>query len=594
MKAPLIEARETVRIPLFSRVEVRGRVELGTCFTSNISRGGLYLKAPDAQVEDVPVGSSWWVRLKLLSGAPVELTGEAVWVDPAVRDHQGKRSLAFGLRFSAGQDRALSEVSRFVAAFRYRAVALGVDERVLGPLADCFRVERVGSEKALVEALGTGQVDLLVHGDGGTEDGGAARLARILKAHEVDVQPPALCCAAQATDALERVISASNRAVFVPLPAPTLALRSLAERLVEAQALAMEVDALTRELRQTMARLEDENRTLRLHVPPPRLPGLVGDSAPMRRVYEWVDRVAPVNTTVLLLGESGTGKERIARAVHAKSARADKPFVAQNCAALSESLLDGELFGHVRGAFTGAVKDRAGLFESAEGGTVFLDEVGEMSAAMQAKLLRVIQEREVRRLGSTKDIPVDVRVLCATHRDLASMVKAGAFREDLYYRLRAFVITLPPLRERRSDIAALAAHFLEVFAERHQRRPSGYAPEAVAVLEGHSWPGNVRELELTVERLVVLSEADQPIDAERVREALRESGPPEAQAASSAFSTLEEELEEHERQRIQAELVRAGGVVAKAARALGMDRTTLSKRCKRLGLPTRLEAEGGG
>ena len=540
------------------------------------------------------MGSTWWVTLRLQGSAPVELAGEAVWVDPAVRDHQGKRSLAFGLRFSPGQERALSAVAHFVAAFRYRAVALGVDERVLGPLADSFRVERVGSEKALLEALGTGQVDLLVHGDAGTDDFGAARLTRILKAHEVAVQPPVLCFASHSTEPLERVISASNRAVFVPLPAPVLAVRSLAERLVEAQALAMEVDALTRELRQAMARLEDENRTLRLHVPPPRLPGLVGDSAPMRRVYEWVERVAPVNTTVLLLGESGTGKDRIARAVHARSLRADKPFVAQNCAALAESLLDGELFGHVRGAFTGAVKDRAGLFEAAEGGTVFLDEVGEMSASMQAKLLRVIQEREVRRLGSTKDVPVDVRVLCATHRDLATMVKAGTFREDLYYRLRAFVITLPPLRERRSDIAALAVHFLELFAERHQRRPSGFSPDAVALLEGHTWPGNVRDLELTVERLVVLCEPGQPIDAAHVREALEESGPAQAEGPVATYATLEEELEDHERQRIQAELARAGGVVARAARALGMDRTTLSKRCKRLGVPTRLEAESEG
>gem|GEM_PF-88238 len=540
------------------------------------------------------MGSTWWVTLRLQGSAPVELAGEAVWVDPAVRDHQGKRSLAFGLRFSPGQERALSAVAHFVAAFRYRAVALGVDERVLGPLADSFRVERVGSEKALLEALGTGQVDLLVHGDAGTDDFGAARLTRILKAHEVAVQPPVLCFASHSTEPLERVISASNRAVFVPLPAPVLAVRSLAERLVEAQALAMEVDALTRELRQAMARLEDENRTLRLHVPPPRLPGLVGDSAPMRRVYEWVERVAPVNTTVLLLGESGTGKDRIARAVHARSLRADKPFVAQNCAALAESLLDGELFGHVRGAFTGAVKDRAGLFEAAEGGTVFLDEVGEMSASMQAKLLRVIQEREVRRLGSTKDVPVDVRVLCATHRDLATMVKAGTFREDLYYRLRAFVITLPPLRERRSDIAALAVHFLELFAERHQRRPSGFSPDAVALLEGHTWPGNVRDLELTVERLVVLCEPGQPIDAAHVREALEESGPAQGEGPVATYATLEEELEDHERQRIQAELARAGGVVARAARALGMDRTTLSKRCKRLGVPTRLEAESEG
>jgi transcriptional regulator with PAS, ATPase and Fis domain len=286
---------------------------------------------------------------------------------------------------------------------------------------------------------------------------------------------------------------------------------------------------------------------------------------------------------VLIEGETGTGKDLAARAVHALSTRADKPFHAQNCAALPETLLDGELFGHVRGAFTGASSDRAGLFEAAHGGTVFLDEVGEMTASMQAKLLRVLASGEIRRVGSTKTTFVDVRVVCATHRDLEAMVKAETFRQDLFYRLRTFVIPLPPLRERRADIAAMALHFLDIYAERHKHPVPGFTPEAIAVLESHGWPGNVRELEHAIERMLILAPSGKKIDAPLVRETLgiaaNGNGEPKERG-------LDDALLDYERQLIQAELERSGGVLAKAARALGVDRTTLSKRCKRLGLRT--------
>jgi two-component system response regulator HydG len=232
---------------------------------------------------------------------------------------------------------------------------------------------------------------------------------------------------------------------------------------------------------------------------------LVGSSAAMREVAETVARVADTDVPVLVLGETGTGKGLVARAIHARSARAAAPFVVVNCAALPEALLESELFGHARGAFTGATAARAGLFAEASGGTLFLDEIGEMSPALQAKLLHVLESGTVRPVGATKEQAVDVRVLSATHRDLRARIASGAFREDLLYRLEVVSIELPPLRLRRDDVPALLAHFLARAKEKHPRSPvERFAPDALDVLADHAWPGNVRELEHVVERVVVL------------------------------------------------------------------------------------------
>jgi two-component system, NtrC family, response regulator AtoC len=232
---------------------------------------------------------------------------------------------------------------------------------------------------------------------------------------------------------------------------------------------------------------------------------LVGDSARMARVYDVVKRVAPTTSTVLIQGETGTGKELTARAIHVKSRRARRPFVPVDCNALSEGLLESELFGHVKGAFTGALSDKKGLFEAADGGTCFLDEVGELSPCVQAKLLRVLQEHEVRRVGGAGSFKVDVRVIAATNKDLDALVASGKFREDLFYRLSVVTIVVPPLRERREDIPALASHFLKSYAIASGRAPSGISPEAIALLFQHDWPGNVRELAHVIERAVALT-----------------------------------------------------------------------------------------
>jgi Nif-specific regulatory protein len=236
--------------------------------------------------------------------------------------------------------------------------------------------------------------------------------------------------------------------------------------------------------------------------------GMVGESPAMRKLLQMIARVAPRETSVLVLGESGTGKELVARALHQQSARSARPFVAINCAALTATLLESELFGHEKGAFTGAVAQKKGKLEMAEGGTVFLDEIGELAPALQAKLLRVIQEREFERVGGTRTLKLDVRLIAATNRDLSAEVRRGAFREDLYHRLNVVALHVPPLRDHAEDIPALARHFLDQAAVRCRRRVSAVSPEAECYLMSYSWPGNVRELENAIERAVVLGQSD--------------------------------------------------------------------------------------
>ncbi|HLL76643.1 MAG TPA: sigma-54 dependent transcriptional regulator [Pyrinomonadaceae bacterium] len=247
-----------------------------------------------------------------------------------------------------------------------------------------------------------------------------------------------------------------------------------------------------------------------------RLDQIIGRSERMQALYQMIDTVAVVHSTVLITGESGTGKELVARAIHNLSPRTDKPFVSINCGAFTETLLESELFGYVRGAFTGATANRKGLFEAADRGTIFLDEIGEMSPAMQVKLLRVLQERKVRPVGAHEEMSVDARVIAATNRDLKSMVAAGTFREDLFYRISVIPIELPPLRERREDIPDLVAHFTEKFCAQTGRQ-LGVSPQAMELLERYDWPGNVRELEHAIERAVALERTDS-IQPERLPE----------------------------------------------------------------------------
>ncbi len=318
---------------------------------------------------------------------------------------------------------------------------------------------------------------------------------------------------------------------------------------------------------------------------------LVGRSAAMRAVYRLLEKAAQTDATVLLLGETGTGKELAARAIHYHSARKERRFVPVNCGALPGELVESELFGHAKGAFTGAATAKRGLFEEAEGGTIFLDEIGELPLPVQVKLNRVLQERELRRVGDNAPVRIDVRAVAATHRDLREEVKAGRFREDLFYRLNVFPIALPPLRERADDVPLLAAHFLEKHARALRRTLRGFAPDALRRLVAHGWPGNVRELENTVERAVAVAGGE---------EILVEDLPPEIALAAAAPAAPAGELgglaalpykdavaearDRASREYLVAILKEFGGNVTRAAERAGMERESLHRLLRRYGL----------
>jgi two-component system response regulator PilR (NtrC family) len=302
---------------------------------------------------------------------------------------------------------------------------------------------------------------------------------------------------------------------------------------------------------------------------------IIGTSSPMLAVFQLVETIAPTSSTVLITGESGTGKELVARAIHVNSPRRERPFVALNCGALSETLLDSELFGHMRGAFTGADSNKKGLIEVAEKGTIFLDEIGEMSPVVQVKLLRVLQERKFRRLGGTEEIDADIRILAATNRDLSKMVAEGEFREDLFYRINVIPVRLPPLRERIDDIPLLAEHFVARFAAQMGKPITGISGSALARLKLHDWPGNIRELENAMERAVALEQSPTIlIDSLPEQLTEHEAGPASGAASTEVFPDAGFDLERHvqhiEREYIAQALRRAGGVKVKAAELLGM------------------------
>ena len=323
-----------------------------------------------------------------------------------------------------------------------------------------------------------------------------------------------------------------------------------------------------RGLRQEVARLRREVEK------PYRFENIIGKSRLMHEVFEMIRRLSSSSASVLVTGESGTGKELVARAIHFQSPRKGREFMAINCAAIPDTLLESELFGYKRGAFTDAHRDHDGLFMKAQGGTVFLDEIAELSPALQAKLLRVLQEKEIRPLGATKNERVDVRVIAATNRELEERMRQGQFREDLYYRLNVIHILLPPLRERAEDILPLAEHFLSTAAERAGKRLAGFTQAAIKTLLGYAWPGNVRELENVIERAVALAEGER-IGVEDLPQQVRERKGADVLAGAIARGLT---LAEIEREYITRVLAAEGGNKTRAAQRLGLDRKTLYRK----------------
>ncbi|MGM0557848.1 MAG: sigma-54-dependent transcriptional regulator [Myxococcota bacterium] len=375
----------------------------------------------------------------------------------------------------------------------------------------------------------------------------------------------ALVMIVTAFGSIEKAVEAMKEGAFdfIPKPFPPDLLRTKIEKALDV------LDS-----RRETERLESENEMLKRDAAQEHDFELVGESEPMRDIYTMIEKVAKADSTVYIHGESGTGKELVARAIHESSPRSDGPFIRVNCSALAETLLESELFGHEKGAFTGAHKRRLGRFELADQGTLFLDEIGDISAATQVKLLRVIQERTFERVGGEDTIEVDVRVLTATNKDLEEQVENGDFREDLYYRLHIIPIDLPPLRDRRSDIPLLVEHFVDKLAARTRSGVEGVTPEAMEALRAYSWPGNVRELENVIEHALVFAEgdrievADLPASITGVRDG-------DMLAIPEGDRSLPDILEDLERQLIVRAFRKADGVKTETARELGIKTSAL-------------------
>jgi two-component system nitrogen regulation response regulator NtrX len=390
-------------------------------------------------------------------------------------------------------------------------------------------------------------------------------LAMLAELRDLGITTPIVMISGQAT-------------VDMAVRATRLGALDFLEKPVSAEKLLLTVDNALK-----LVRLEEENKSLRRRVGRHEI---VWKSDALRRVMAQVNRVAATESRVCILGETGTGKELVARAVHDGSTRRDRPFVTINCAAVPSELIESELFGHERGSFTGAAARHLGKFEQAHGGTLFLDEIGDMPPPMQAKLLRVLQEGELERIGGERPVVVDTRVITATHRDLESLARKGAFREDLYHRIFVFPILLPPLRERVDDIAVLAEHFAGQIAEQNGWKARGFTADALTELTRYGWPGNVRELRNVVERLLLLT--DEAVDAAAVRQVL-----PGRDGAGSrsgvAAGPLADRVAAFERETVIAELAAHGHRVAETARALGLERSHLYKKCQQLGIDLKAE-----
>ena len=397
----------------------------------------------------------------------------------------------------------------------------------------------------------------------------------LAESKKVRAEAPVVMITAHGNEKIAVEAMKSGAADYVPKPFDNDQLRLVVRR-------ALERTRLEREHRLLLDRIQSEYG----------FGSIVGSGPDMTRVFETIKKVAETDLTVLVRGESGTGKELVAQALHHRSSRRDRPFIAVNCAAISRELVESELFGHERGAFTGADARRTGRFEAAQGGTIFLDEIGDMPLETQAKVLRVLQERQLERVGGNTAIPIDVRVVAATHRDLETEVEAGRFREDLYYRLKVVQIELPPLRERLQDLPALCDRFLDQLARRLNRQKMNVAPEALSKLNEHHWPGNVRELRNVVEQAAVLASGDTILPSDITPGAKRSRMPkPQLEPGLSFAEAKKQAVEEFEKSYLIKALEQHEGNISRTAEAIGMVRQSLQQKLRELGI--RAKDRGG-
>jgi two-component system nitrogen regulation response regulator NtrX len=438
----------------------------------------------------------------------------------------------------------------------------GVRTALRGVLADeGYAVESVASGEACLDRLTRGPVDLILLDVWLPGMDGLATLAR-LRERQVDAQVVLISGHGNIESAVRAIKLGAFDFVEKPL------------------SLEKTVLVVANALRQR--RLEAENQALRAKVDRPQT--MVGESYAMRQLREQVAMAAPTNGRVLIYGENGTGKELVARTVHTLSKRRSGAFIEVNCAAIPEELIESELFGHMRGSFTGAVADRRGKFEAADGGTIFLDEIGDMSLKTQAKVLRVLQEQTLEAVGGTTPIKVDARVIAATNKDLQSEIRAGRFREDLYFRLNVIPVFVPPLRDRREDIAPLADYFMAELAREYGRRVKSFEAPATAALQHYTWPGNVRELRNVIERLMIMVPGESISAADLGFLDLGGFGPPAAPVPGTDRLTLHEARDRFERDLILRTLAEHQGNMSRTADALGVERSNLYRKMKAFGI----------
>jgi transcriptional regulator with GAF, ATPase, and Fis domain len=530
------------------------------------------------------------VTIRLPDGdGTLRLVAEILWT----RDED--RDLVVGVTWAQPGPAARETLEGLVASHRHTVVALSSSaaerDRLARVLSPAHHVVAVAGVDEALAAFADHAVSVLVVGRA-IDDPVAALRALDPALGAALAMPLVLASHPEGTPAdfvdVGRIFGVLGR------PLQDEMVQQLVHRCAGLHELVVENDRLGVELERTRARLQRENAYLRR-----RLTGvagfetIIGSSPALRRSLDEIARVRRTDATVHIQGETGTGKELVARALHEGGRRAAGPFVAQSCAGIPEGLLLSTLFGHVKGAFTGAERAHAGVFQEAHGGTLFLDEVAELSPAVQASVLRALQQREVVPVGASRPVPIDVRLVSATHKDLREEVRAGRFREDLYYRLMVVGLRLPPLRERQGDVALLAQHFLDLHCTRHGKRLRGFTPEAVRVLEAHGWPGNVRELENEVERAVVLADDDGLVEPRLLSETLRgrRAEPPPPDPVRDAGGVLvahdtpyDEAVRRIEHALVARALELANGNLTHAARRLGIKRTRLFKIRERLGL----------
>ncbi len=528
---------------------------------------------------------------------PVRVATKVDWINPRDQDVGGRASVGCSLRILSTDSATTERLTHFLAQFRY--TILFADE---SPEGAGLRAALDKDYRVLDCTLGSDALAILDHEE-------IAVLVCPLRFPDME----ALALLAQATETLpharfiviviaetdemseaEAFLNSGKILYWVRRPLNLTDFKQVMGRAVDAYALAIENQRLSRELERANQRLERENSYLRQRVTGSEgFEQLIGNSPRLREALAELARIGKTDATVHVHGETGTGKELVARALHHRGPRAKGPFVAQNCGGMTESLLQSTLFGYKKGAFTGADRDRPGVFQEAHRGTLFLDEVAELTPAMQAGLLRVLQQREVTPVGATRPEPVDVRVISATHKNLREEVAAGRFREDLYFRLVVITVRLPSLRERVGDISILAKHFLDLLCTRYGNDIPGFEPEAIQRLERYPWPGNVRELENEIERLVILGETGRKIAHELLSPHITDHSHSAARSAGDeSFDPLgvmtrkgvgiDEFLFAIEREMVLSALAQSDQNKSRAADLLKIPRQTLNSRLKRL------------